>query len=200
MSSSSSHSSSSSSWTVWSRTGPHMTVTVADEAIFNKICGHQINIQAGENPHFEAALYTGRFKYDYGKGIVIIKINGDIDYVDSKDGTHRIVHHKGGVYLYCHRTRVDPQQLTVVNVFKIKGGDESDPDWVAYKKALDNEAPWAKISRYKHGRPCALTFDEDGAAYKHTRGDDDLTGPEMAWIAAFAYRSVPVKVFYERLK
>jgi hypothetical protein len=93
---------------------------------------------------------------------------------------------------------VNPQQLNVVDVFQIKGGDWNDPDWVAYDRVLRNEACSAKSCDFYHGRPCALSFNDDGAAYKSITGSPELTGPEMAWVAYWAHKKVPARKFQHK--
>jgi hypothetical protein len=183
--------SSSSNPTTWTTTqGTHASIVINNQDVRDKLTRYGVD---SFNTRVINALANGNFKYDYGSGVVVIKVSGLPDYQRSNDSSYRILQHKGGIYIYCHRTNVFPHVLEIVNVF-----DNDQPgDTQLYGDALKAETISPKPRGFVHGRPCARTFNFAWAAYNAPHGSPPFDRDRQNEILQEAWQLVPAEVFID---
>jgi hypothetical protein len=142
----------------------HTVITVNDdEDLRNKIADLGIDTSIGENIFLDAARAAGEYMFDYGAGVVVLKLGpGSVRYywTDPKR-EYKVSRLCGRYYLFCYRLNNEPQSLLVVGAY-----DNQDvADKAAYVKRIFYEADPGTFN-HGHGRPCSVTFDYPGAAYK----------------------------------
>jgi hypothetical protein len=149
--------------------GSHTAIVVNNATIMRRITALGIDLRNGMNNYLDDICNTGRYKYDYGSGVVILKLgpgsSPGYNWNDKSTKQYKIIYQKGGVYLYCHRLQMDPQLLEVVNIYEVDGINKA-AERDAYDSALKIEATAARSFNFGHGRSCLETFDHDGATYK----------------------------------